>query len=131
MDTECRPLSHSIAVCLAAERGSVHSDLHASQLWSPTPDAAPAPGKREATLVAPCWLSQERCYCACADPKAAGRHHGSHVSPVPLGRSTFLLTACKQQPTEVVTAVSVYHPAMSLLFWQFTPVFLLLIVVYQ
>lgn len=127
---EHRPPSHSIAVCLAAECGSVHCDLHAPQLWPPTPGAAPAPSKREATLAAPRWLSQERCCCACADPKVTGRHHGGHVSPAPRGRSTSLLPASKQQPAEVVTAVSVYRPPTSLLLWLFTPLFLLVLVIY-
>lgn len=121
---EHRPLSHSVAVCLAAERGSVHSDLHTPQLWPPAPGAAPAPSKREASLAAPRWLSQERCHCACADPEAAGRHHGGHVSPMPGGRSASLWTA------DVVTAVSVHRPPMSLLLWLFTPLFLLVLVIY-
>lgn len=128
-NTEHSPLSHSVALCLGAERGLVHRDLHTPQLWSPTPGAAPAPSKREATLAAPCWLSQERRYRACADPKAAERHHGGHVRPAPRGRSTPLLPASKQQPTEVVTAVSVCIPPTSLLLWLFTPVFLLVLVI--
>lgn len=129
-NTEHRLLSHSLAVCLAAECGSVHSDLHTPQLRPPTPGAAPAPSKREAALAAPCWLSQERGYSACADPKAAERHHGGHVSPAPGGRRTSLLPASKQQPAEVVTAVSVYHPPTSLLLWLLTPVFLSVLVIY-
>lgn len=128
-NTAHRPLSHPAAVCLAAERGSVHGDLHTPQLRPPTPGAAPASSKREATLAAPRWLPQERCYRACADPKAAGRHHGGHVSPAPWGRSMSLLPARKRQPAEVVTAVSAYRPPMSPLLWLFTPVFLLVPVI--
>lgn len=73
----------SVAVCLAAERGSVHSDLHAAELRPPAAGAAPAAGEREAPAAAPCWLSQERCHRACADTEAAGRYHGGDVSPVP------------------------------------------------
>lgn len=69
--------------CLAAERGSVHSDLHTPELRPPAPGAAPAASKREAPAAAPRWLPQGRCHRACAEAKAAGRHHGGHVSPAP------------------------------------------------
>lgn len=114
----------TVAVCLAAERGSVHGDLHTAELRPPAAGAVAAPSEREAAAAAPRWLSQERRHRACPDPKAAGRHHGGHVSPVPGARRASLLTA------ELVTAVSVHHPPVSPLLWQFTPLFLLVLVIY-
>lgn len=73
----------TVAVCLAAECGAVHGDLHTPQLRPPAPGAAAAPSEREAAPAAPCWLSQERRHCACTDPQAPGRHHGGDVSPGP------------------------------------------------
>lgn len=52
------------------------------------------------------------------------------MSPAPQGRRASLLPASKQQPTDAVTAVSVYHLPTPLLLWLFTPLLLLVLVIY-
>lgn len=125
--------SHSLPVGLVAERRPLHRDHHSPQLRPSPPGAAPAPSEREAALAAPCGLSEERCHCACADPKAPGRHHGGRVSPVPRRTSTPYCQIVISSPLTwlllFLCIMPSFHARMSLLLWLFRPACLLVLII--